>query len=263
MNMGMSMGNQIGIMNQAPMMQMGMGQNNMMQMGMSQNNMIQMGMMNQTPRMQMGIGMNPQMRQLNEDNNNSSDVIRIIFRISNNINSSVKLLFVKAFEDDDFSYVQKRFLRMIKVHGNISYYFNYKKLNLGLTVSQLGIANNSNIFVVGDKNSKIELLEEDLINKDFQDEGDPKNEIQLIFKTTQGRTHKMYFSPQISIGLAIQKYLKRVYREESIDSIDKKVVFLFNAKRLSVKDKTSLNVLFKNNSAPKIRVNDVSSLVGN
>ena len=72
----------------------------------------------------------------------------------------------------------------------------------------------------------------------------------------------MHFSPHISIGLAIQKYLKRVGRLDLIDSCDNRLVFLHNARNLTIKDKITLNELFHNSSYPKIIVNDVNNLIG-
>ncbi len=72
----------------------------------------------------------------------------------------------------------------------------------------------------------------------------------------------MYFSLHISIDLTIQKYLKRVNRLNLIDSCDNRLVFLHNARNLTIKDKISLNNLFKNSSVSSIVVNDVNNLIG-
>jgi len=206
----------------------------------------------------MGMAMNP--KQLNENkNNNISDIISINFRLSGS--SNIPPIVIKAFKDDEFEIAQKRFLKKVIAFGNLKFIFNCKEVNPILTVSELGMFNNSNIFVLG---NKFELKKEENFKKDLKDEEeeDLTNKKQLIFKTTQGINHTMYFSPHISIGLAIQKYLKRVGRLDLIDSCDKRLAFLYNASQFTIKDKTTLNKLFQTSSASIIIVNDVNNLIG-
>ena len=85
----------------------------------------------------------------------------------------------------------------------------------------------------------------------------------MIFSTTQGTVHNLYFSPNISIGSALQNYLKRVGREDLIDSSEiNKLAFLYNATLLSIKDKRSLKDIFKTPGRVQIIVNDINNLIG-
>ena len=189
-----------------------------------------------------------------------SNIIDIIFRVSSD-NYNYKGIIIKAFNDDEFGFVQKKFLKKVKLSGDIHFIFNAKNVNPVLTISEIGISNNANVFVVG---GKIELKNEENINNVFKSNENSINTINLIFKTIGGKTHNMLFSKDISICFALQKYLITVGRKDLIDSYDKydkKILFLYNARKLSVKDNTSLKDIFKIPGDPIILVNDINSLI--
>ena len=133
-------------------------------------------------------------------------IIKIIFRFSlfdqNQIPSQIEQL---CFIDDEFSSVQKRLLKRFNIKGNVNFLkfiVNAKNAVPTLTLSELGITNNSNISVIQQSFTHIEIS--------LKDEEYSSDKTTVIFKTTQGSTSTMFLPSNISIGLAIQKYLIRV-----------------------------------------------------
>ena len=49
---------------------------------------------------------------------------------------------------------------------------------------------------------------------------------------------------------------------DSIESNESKLQFLYNASRYTTKDKINLKSLFKSNNSPKIIVNDIHDIIG-
>ena len=135
----------------------------------------------------------------------------------------------------------------------MKFIFNAKKTFPSLTVSELGITNDSNIFIVipVSKNVELSLKEEEYSKDNFT----------LIFKTTTDYKITMHLNQNMSIGLAIQKYLIRVDKKELINNHENNLAFLYNAKRYRPNDTISLKSLFKGNQGTII-VNDVKDLIG-
>ena len=136
---------------------------------------------------------------------------------------------------------------------DLKFIFNAKNAIPLLTVSELGMTNDSNVFIVIPpfKNVEVSLKEEEYSKDNFT----------LIFKSTQGSIITMYLDPNISIGLAIQKYLIRVDKKELINNHENNLAFLYNAMRYRPNDTKSLKSLFQGNQGT-ILVNDVHSLIG-
>ena len=237
--------------------------NRINQMNMPMN--MGMGGMNQgMGDMNMGMGgMNMGMGDMNmggeifEPNNEKKDydIISVIFRFSGETGANEPIL-LRCFIDDEFGFIQKKVLKKLNVSGTIKFIFNGKNANPNLTMAELGIENNANIFIENTKDSKISLKKEPLKNSESG------LKCNVTFKTSQGAVHLMILDPNISIGSAITKYLLKVGRENLINISDNKLMFLFNAKRYTTKDTISLINLFKGNTQASIVVNDVNNVIG-
>ena len=251
MNMGMGMGN----------MNMGMGGMNMgmgdMNMGMGDMNMGMGGMNMGMGDMNMGMGGMNMGGEIFEPNNEKKDydIISVIFRISGEPGANEPIL-QRCFIDDEFGFIQKKVLKKLNVTGTIKFIFNAKNVNPNLTMAELGIENEANIFIVKTLDSKISLKKELLKNSE---NGLKCN---VAFKTTQGAFHNLQLDPDITIGSAITKYLLRVGRDDLINISEDRITFLFNARRYTTKDTISLKELFKGNMQASIVVNDVNNLIG-
>jgi len=87
------------------------------------------------------------------------------------------------------------------------------------------------------------------------------NNINCIFKTTQGVVTNVFINPQKTMGELIQVYLKRMGKPELIKKKDG-VCFLYNANKIKFDDKRIIDDFFRGNNAPIIMVNDIHSLIG-
>ena len=209
----------------------------------------------------MGMGFIPPMMNMNmnlnnEAINNDKEIIEIYFRFNGDNPPNNLPLKQKCFIDDEFGLVQKKVLKKLNISGNaddLKFIFNAKKAIPSLTISELGITNDSNIFIVKTslKNVEISLKEEEYSS----------DKITVIFKAILGSIATMYLAQNISIGLAIQKYLIRVDKKELINNHENNLAFLYNAKRYRPNDTISLKSLFKGNQG-KIVVNDIKYLIG-
>jgi len=213
-------------------------------------------------QMGMGIGLEPPFMNINNMKYNNfqeekeSDIIKLEFRF-NDINQKIVQ---RCFNDDEFGFVQKKVLKKLNVAGEIKFIFNAKNTDPKATVSELGMINGAVIFVVsikGSNNGRISLKE---IKK--EEEFPSSSKINIIFHTTQGTRHSIFFDENISIGLAIQKYLKRVGRGDIINSVPKDLVFLYNAQQYKPSDTIKLKDLFGENKMPKIVINDIGNIIG-
>jgi len=196
---------------------------------------------------------NPNINPINED----PEIINLIFRFNDqSIKEQIKQ---RCFIDDEFGFVQKKILKKLNITGNgeLKFIFNSKNANPKLTVTELGITNNANIFVV-----KPTLNYSETIQISLKEETNTNDIRAIIFKTTQGANIGMNFESHISIGLAIQKFLMKINKEEFINSPSKRLAFLYNAKKYDTKDTISLKSLFKGNTSASIIVNDIDGVVG-
>ena len=80
---------------------------------------------------------------------NNSDIINIIFQTCGDYNNNNFQIIIKAFYDDEFEFIQKKFLKKVKASGDIKFVFNSKRLVPELTVSELRILDRSCVLVVG------------------------------------------------------------------------------------------------------------------
>ena len=87
------------------------------------------------------------------------------------------------------------------------------------------------------------------------------NNINFIFKTTQGVVTNVFINPQKTMGELIQVYLKRMGKPELINKKGG-VCFLYNANKITFDDKRIIDDFFRGNNTPIIMVNDIHSLIG-
>ena len=222
--------------------------------------------MNMGMNMGMGMGMEPPFMNINNMFNNNfqvekeNDIIKFEFKISDT-NQKIEL---RCFTDDEFGYVQEKVLKNLNVTGEIKFTFNGKPINQKLTVSESGMNNGSVIDITskggigGGRVSLKEIKKE----KEFFSSSSSPFKINIVFKTTQGLNTNMSFDENITIGLAIKKYLEKLGKENFIHSIPKESCFLFNAQQLKPSDNIKLKDLFKGVYNPKIVVNDTKNIIG-
>ena len=210
--------------------------------------------------MQMGMGMGmgfvmPQPMANMNNINIEPDVINLSFKGAGGENWIINQ---KCFIDEEFGCIKKRVLKKLNYPSDIQikFIFNAKNVNEKLTISELGMANNSNIMVInatgiGQNNAIISLRNEDKV----------EDKITLVFKTSPGLTKLISLDSNISVGLAMRKFLLLMGKEELIDSKEEKIVFLYNANKLSINDKKSLKDRIGGSHA-SIIVNDVQNIIG-
>lgn len=220
------------------------------------SNYMPMGM-NMGMGMGMGMGMEPPFMNVNNMFNNNfqeekeSDIIKLEFRISGT-NQKIEQ---RCFNDDEFGFVQKKVLKKLNFTGEIKFSFYGKNTDPKATVSELGIINGAVIDIISKSGDKISLQK-------IEKEELSSSKINIIFATTQGTTHNISFDENITIGLAIQKYLERVGKEDLINSIPRRLNFLYNTQQFKPSDTIKLKDLFRGITTPKIIVNDVHNLIG-
>ena len=146
--MGMDMMNNNNQMNTQMMNQMQM----MMQM-MNYNNI---GNMNQQANnMMMNFNNNNNNNNQNQENNNDGNGISVIFRVSgNNGQASAPLMIQCQPHEKVRELIQRYRTKSGDEDPTKKFIFNAKNLSEELTVSEAGIANNANIFVVATKGIK-------------------------------------------------------------------------------------------------------------
>ena len=204
--------------------------------------------------MQMGVPMGQNMgMNMHQDN----DLINLIFSFGNIMKEeeSQKII-LKCLIDEQFESIKNRVIKKLNLIGDYKFIYNSKKTNPKLTASELGMINNAMIFIIGGEISKekknIQNQEENITDK-----------ITIIFNSTQGVTHSVNCDKNISIGLAIKKYLNKIGMDNDlIESNESKLQFLYNASKYTTKDKISLQSLFRNINRPKIVVNDIHNIIG-
>ena len=151
-------------------------------------------------------------------------------------------------------FVQKKVLKKLNFTGEVKFSFYGKNTDPKATVSELGIINGAVIDIISKSGDKISLQK-------IEKEELSSSKINIIFATTQGTTHNISFDENITIGLAIQKYLERVGKEDLINSIPLRLAFLYNVQQFKPSDTIKLKDLFRGITTPKIIVNDVHNLI--
>ena len=134
--------------------------------------------------------------------------------------------------------------------------------NMGMNMNN-NMAMNNMMNVGNDdwmKGFELGMNENDQQQQQIQEEPGPK--INVVFKTTQGTVTNMVFKHGITVGEALEMYLKRVGRPDLINNLQGRLCFLVNAKNLKFSDTTKIEDFFKNNPSPSILVNDINNMIG-
>ena len=275
MGMGMN-NNQMGMGMNNNQMGMGMNMGNNMNMNMNMDMMNQNIMNNQMPQINPML-MNDQpmwmwiYNNLNENQNfnnpnNSSNKIDIIFEYKD-INSNILVL---CDYNEKIKEVVKRFFDKAgiepKYYNNFKFIFNCKNLCMDLSISENGMTSGSRVIVIKTNNiiPRIDFNTSLMQNKE-NNVDEVGSKIRIIFKTTYGAITNIIFDANDSVSNLLKTYLKRISRPELISSLmegGNKIAFLYNANRLKINDTTKVKDIFKNDSNPKITVNDVSNMIG-
>ncbi len=192
---------------------------------------------------------------LNNEKNEDSDIVNLIFKFQDREEKIEQ----RCFLDDEFSSVQKKVLQKINVNTNIKFIFNSKNVNSQLTISELGMKNNSYVLMLPESG----IINDYLGSLDIQETNNIfTSKINIIFTTTSGVISSMSFDDNISIGLAIQKYLIRMGQEGLINSQSNHLTFLFNARKYQPNDTIKLKELFGIRKSATIVVNDTHNIIG-
>ena len=137
---------------------------------------------------------------------------------------------------------------------------------MDLSISENGMTSGSRVIVIktnniiprNDFNISLEQNKENNVDK-------IGSKIRIIFKTTQGAITNIIFDANDSVSNLLKKYLKRIDRPELISSLvegGNKIAFIYNANPLKINDTTKAKDIFKNDSNPKIVVNDIHNMIG-
>ena len=156
--------------------------------------------------------------------------------------------------------------------GNGVFNYSLQIENIGIQIQNIGnqIKNNmnnnnkipnNNIMMPGKNNNDEECIKGfKMGDKEAnEEEYDNSPKINIIFKTTQGVTHKIVCNYGTTIDEVLKKYLNTVNKPELINQ--NKLCFLFNAAQLKFGDKTKVEDYFKGILNPKVVVNDVNHLI--
>ncbi len=87
------------------------------------------------------------------------------------------------------------------------------------------------------------------------------NNINIIFKTSQGLTTKMTYSYGTTINEVLKNYLKQVGRPDLIEDKGRKITFLHNATQLKFGDQTTVEKYFKSDNQ-SVTVDDINNIIG-
>ena len=93
-----------------------------------------------------------------------------------------------------------------------------------------------------------------------EEELNPGPKITVIFKTILGNINFIIVNYGTTINDTLEKYLKRVGRPDLIGT--RKLLFLFNSKRLMLGDKTNVESYFKFAQRPNVSVHDDNFFIG-
>ena len=174
------------------------------------------------------MNMNPMMMNMNNLNNQNENRKEIVLKIKLENESNLK--YVQCLEDDKTSIIREK----LNINKGILTY-NYKWINENLSIKQNEILNGTIIK----ETNKIYSLE---------------------FKDVRGRSYVFTLDEDCSVKIAILIYCfetKKIY-----DLYNDKLLFLYNAMKLNIHDKTSLKQKFSLNAYPVIIVNNKDDLIG-
>ena len=237
---------------------------NMMDPMMMNNNMINPMMMNNNI-----INNNGNWKDFynNFENNNMNMFIPDMN--NNNINNPIPKMniFIKYKEkeynepfniDENTGKFFRRFCRKLGIKfKNCKFIMNQKSIPPTLTFAESGVENNSHISIIEVKSNKNSGDSESEDDEQCECEGIKKN---IIFQNTRGLIINIHISPNHSLLTLLKKYLARI--GITIESAKNSLFFTFNSYKINFDKKTKIKDFFKNNTNPKVFVNDIGNLIG-
>ena len=171
--------------------------------------------------------------------------------------------------NEKVSEVKKRWSSKYGINiKQLKFIFNAKNLDDRLTIAESGITNMSQIFVIdtsGMRGGPENLSQNDDNNQNEIESNMATNIINLIFKTTKGKTKNIMINSENSVGTAIKKYLMSIGNPEIISLLDKgenRLLFIYHQEKLNFNDNRKIKDVFQYELCPTIIVNDVNDLIG-
>ena len=219
---------------------------NQMNMNNNQNWMEQYNIMNNN---NLNLGM-PNLNNQNMMNiNKEEEKIEIIFDYDNKrhtefctFNEKVKKVLKRFCKKKGLKFTEHKF------------FFGGKNQVYDITVAESGLTNKSIIKVIYSGYSNQ--------NSEYEETDSDDDTILITFKTLNSKINSFRINPENSVRTAITKFFIRTGKLDLINKIDKKIAFIYNAKKLENDDETKLSVLFGSNKNPTIMVLDLNNLIG-
>ena len=228
-------------MNNQNMINSGMNMKNIEVSGMNNQNMINSGMNNQN---MIYSGMNNQNMGMNEMNNQKMINIRM-----NNQNIENSRINNQNMGMNEMNIQNMVFPRM-------------KGMQMNMNLQGINMGEEEEDWIYG---YKITLDQNHINEKNNSLNSLPQtNNINCIFKTTQGVLTNVSINPEKTMNELIEIYLKKVgkYKLNMDYNGYNRFAFLYNANKIHLYDKITVKNFFKNSINPIIIVNDIQNLLG-
>ena len=183
---------------------------------------------------------------INENNNifNSNNKISIHFRFK--VNEKTEIITIKCSYEEKFmdviNKIKPKIKHKIKNFKNIKFIYNAKSVPPNLTLCEVGIIDNANIFIVttrgvnGPTEENQENNESSDSNSQSEEQNDSSNIINVNFKNVSGSNILMSFKDNITIEEALKLYLEK--SDLNIDVQD--MIFICHGSIIKVDDKRLL-----------------------
>ena len=171
------------------------------------------------------------MNMVNSDN----DIIQISFQYDLNVFQNVKCL-----NDELFESVVNRYCRKYNKNRNgLEFYFFGNIINTSLTLSELGIYNNSLINVQSTMNQMNFGVPNNFVDMNIFNLN-TENRINLVFKYKEEKC-LIFLKQSSTVEDSLKEFLKK---KQISDNESKKLIFLYNDKKLELNDKRRLGEVF-------------------
>ena len=218
---------------------------NPMNMNNFQNWQLQYNIMNNNNNLNFGVP------NLNNQKMSEGEKIQINFRFGEN-----KIYKESCDMNEKIKKVLKRFCQKYGINfKEHKFVANGKKLYNHLTVAESGLINNSYVSII-----KVGFSEQ----KDNENTDSDEEIYSIKFRNTFGKINLIRGNPENSIGTIIKKYLRRIGRADLAfykGNLENEMVFIYNAQKIQIDNKTKLKKLFNIDRQPSITVNDVHSII--
>ena len=121
--------------------------------------------------------------------------------------------------------------------------------------------NNNNMLNNNMQNDQLGMIYGTDKNFTLPNQGNQSNKINVVFKTTNGLITNLTIDGEKTVSDLILIYLKRVDRTKLFKE-NSGILFLHNANKINIFDKTKIKDLYGSFSQIIIMVNDVKNLIG-